>query len=119
MLAETASRLLHTRNSTLVNEMTKYCSIYHAYHNTHGREHHRLNMLGDCFSRQVSLQLLDQIAEDWDEPIMGLKQAVEELYRDELTSTDRQALDTRVFQKGHVCEMTSHVLASIGEWSMS
>ena len=102
MLAATASRLLHTRSPTLVNEMTKFTSVYHGFHNTTGREHHRLNQLGDCYSRQVSLQLLDQIAEDWDEPILGLKQQVEELYQGRLTRTARQALATRLGIKGFV-----------------
>lgn len=102
MLAATASRLLHTRHSTLVNEMTKFSSVFHGFHHTNGREHHRLNQLGDCYSRKVSLQLLDKIAEDWDEPILGLKQEVEELYQGRLTRTARQVLATRLGIKGFV-----------------
>ena len=102
MLAATASRLLHTRHPTLVNAMTKVNSVYHAYHQTPGKEHRRLNSYGDTFSKKVSLQLLDQLAEDWDEPILGLKQSVEELYQGGLSKTGRQALARRLNIKGFV-----------------
>ena len=102
MLAATASRLLHTRHPTLVNEMTKISSMYHAFHQTPGAEHGRLNSYGDIFSKKVSLQLLDQVAEDWDEPVLGLKQSVEELYMGGLSKTGRQALARRLNTKGYV-----------------
>ena len=102
MLAATASRLLHTRHPHLVNEMAKVNSIYHAYHQTPGMEHRRLNSYGDVFSKKVSLQLLDQVAEDWDEPVLGLKQSVEELYMGGLSKTGRQALANRLKTNGYV-----------------
>ena len=102
MLAATASRLLHTRHPHLVNEMTKITSIYHAFHQTPSMEHGRLNSYGDNYSKKVSLNLLDQLAEDWDEPVLGLKQSVEELYMGGLSATGRQALARRFKTNGFV-----------------
>ena len=117
MLAATASRLLHTRHPNLVNEMTKIHSIYHAYKQTPGKEHRRLNSYGDIYSKKVSLKLLDQVAEDWDEPILGLKQSVEELYMGGLSKTGRQALARRLNINGYVFHADN--VGKVNNWLMS
>ena len=61
--------------------------------------------LGDCYSKQESLIILEKISEDYHEPILALKAGVEHLYlggMKQLSQRSRSALARRMGVKGYV-----------------
>ena len=58
------------------------------------------NQLGDTVSRKVSLSVLDDVAEDFDQPVLKIKREVESLYRGSMSTRSRNAMASRLQIKG-------------------
>ena len=99
MLNETASRLLFTKHPRQVTEYAKLKTLQNAVNMVSGKAQRQANRLGDCYSKQTSRQILETICEDYDEPILTMKEGVESLYMGTMATASlksRRALARRL-----------------------
>ena len=91
MLNETASRLLFTKHPRQVTEYAKLKTLQNAVNMVSGKAQRQANRLGDCYSKQTSRQILETICEDYDEPILAMKEGVENLYMGTMATASQKS----------------------------
>ena len=91
MLNETASRLLFMKHPRQVTEYAKLKSLQNAVNMVPGKAQRQANMMGDCYSKQTSLHILEKICEDYDEPIVAMKDEVESLYMGTMATASQKS----------------------------
>ena len=80
MLNFSASRLLHNKHPRQVTTLATLSSLENAVNMVSGKEQQRSNRLGDSYSKYESRKILKGACEDFDAPVVALKEGVESLY---------------------------------------
>ena len=103
MVVQTGARLLSTRHPRSVTLIKAIKTCYNGVTHLPSKQVKLMNQLGDCFSKKVSLDVLDSACEGHDFEIKRIKRDVESLYLGEMagaTPRRRRAMATRLDIRG-------------------
>ena len=89
MIVQTAARLLGTRHPRSVKLVKAIKTLYNGVNHLPAKQVKMMNHLGDCFSKKVSLGVLDSAAKGHDREIKRIKRQVESLYLGEMSRATR------------------------------
>ena len=103
MIVQTAARLLSTRHPRSVKLVKAIRTLHNGVNHLPAKQVKLMNQLGDCYSKKVSLDVMDSAAKGHDSEIKRVKKEVESLYLGEMaraTPRRRKAMATRMNIRG-------------------
>jgi hypothetical protein len=80
----------------LVCQMARLNGLHNVLSHVPSRLHKMSMRLGDSVSRNVALQVLDDVSKDYDEPVRQIKEQVESLWMGGLSDRARKAMARRL-----------------------